>query len=188
MWLRPEGHRAYSAVTLGVRCDGGRSRHAGKLAGASPECKRTATRPPQTRKAAAADSAGAAVVPRGSSYGSRGAVGGPVTTESPCIDDVGLGYRRRAAGSVDRPGARPQDPAPVPRRDAVRLAPVTARRVAVAMCVAFHRTAAVQLDGDDLVIESLAGGRPVGHVHPPWPVQVAGRNVIGIRLVRRIRE
>src|SRR2546428_46962 len=87
--LRPALHRAYSAVTLGVRCDGGQSRRAPGLAGGSLECKRTATRPPQTRKAAPADSAGAAVVPRGSSYGSRGAVGGPVTTESPCIEDVG---------------------------------------------------------------------------------------------------
>jgi len=50
------GHHkpAYSAVSLGVRRAGGRLRRAGALGGGRMECKRTATRPPQTRKAAPA--------------------------------------------------------------------------------------------------------------------------------------
>src|SRR2546428_13245576 len=75
--LRPALHRAYSAATLGVRCDGGQSRRAPGLAGGSPAGTPTATRPPQTPKAAPAHSPGAAAVPRGASCGSRPARGVP---------------------------------------------------------------------------------------------------------------
>src|SRR6266581_5722530 len=76
---------------------------------------------------------------------------------SACVDDVRLYHHFRPRPSAMRyPIARPEHALAVPSRDRVGFAPVASGCFRARVSVALHGPAAVQLDGDDLVVEAAA--------------------------------